>query len=105
MSRTDELVYSKAFFKFNDNFRFEFPWIWPFNLYSFFSSSNLMLSNKRNGLVASLTPELLQVIITYLLPKYPYIIQQTGNENIQTYQVEVVLRFHWGFSIVRKVLK
>ena len=25
MSRTDELVYSKAFFKFNDNFRFEFP--------------------------------------------------------------------------------
>ena len=24
MSRTDELVYSKAFFKFNHNFRFEF---------------------------------------------------------------------------------
>ena len=53
-----------------------------------------MLSNKRNGLVASLTPELLQVIITQLLPKYPYIIQQTGDENTQTYQVEVVLRFH-----------
>ena len=26
-----------------------------------------------------------------LLPRLPYIIQQTGNENIQTCQVEVVI--------------
>ena len=25
------------------------------------------------------------------LPKYPYIIQQTGNENVQSYQVEAAI--------------
>ena len=26
--------------------------------------------------------------------QYPYIIQQTGNENIQTYQLEAILIYH-----------
>ena len=38
-----------------------------------------------------LTLQLPEVINMYLLPKYPEIIQQAGNENIQTYQVEVII--------------
>ena len=35
-----------------------------------------------------ITPEVINML---LLPLYPYIIQQTGNENTPTYEVEVVI--------------
>ena len=41
--------------------------------------------------VSLLTPLLPQVIKKKLLPIISYIIQETGNENTQTYRVEVVI--------------
>ena len=42
------------------------------------------------GVESKLTLPLPEVINMKLLLQYPYIIQQTGDENTQTYQVEVV---------------
>ena len=40
------------------------------------------------------------IIDMYLLLKHPYIVQQTGNENTQTYQVEGAILISHQFSLL-----
>ena len=47
--------------------------------------------NNIKELIWELKGQLPEVINMKLLPIYPYFIQKMGNENIQTYQFEVVI--------------
>ena len=66
-------------------------WITIQTFFPFLLTSLVLISKTLNPL----TPEVINIKLIYIIP---YIIQQTGNENIQTYRVEA------AFLILHQVL-